>query len=560
MAKVIGIDLGTTNSVVAVVEGGDPIGHREPGGQPADALGRGDSRRKARSSSARWPSGRRSRTPRTPSSRSSGSWAAATTRCCRRPSSSRTRSSRPRTATSRIEVRGKQYSPPEISAMILRKLKEAAEAYLGEKVTKAVITVPAYFNDSQRQATKDAGEIAGLEVLRIINEPTAAALAYGLDKKKDETIAVYDLGGGTFDISILEIGEGVFEVMATNGDTHLGGDDFDQRVIDWIAERVQEGARHRPAQGPHGAAAPEGSGREGQVRARRRPCRPRSTCRSSRPTRAGPSTSCSRLTRAKLEALVADLVERTLGPCRQAMQDAGVSARGHRRGHPRRRSDPHAQGAGSGQGALRPASPTRASTPTRSWRSARRCRAPCSRAKSRTSCCSTSPRSRSGIETLGGVMTPLITRNTTIPTKKSEIFTTAADNQTVGRGPRAPGRAADGARQPDPRQVPSGGHPAGAARHAADRGDVRHRRQRHPERRRAGQGDRQAAEHHHHRVVRPDQGRDRSDGEGSRGERRRGLEAEAGDRGAQPDRLARLLDRANAAASTAPSWRRTIAR
>ena len=148
--------------------------------------------------------------------------------------------------------------------MILQKLKQAAEEYLGETVTKAVITVPAYFNDAQRQATKDAGQIAGLEVMRIINEPTAAALAYGLDKKKDETIAVYDFGGGTFDISILEVGDGVVEVKATNGDTHLGGDNLDQRIIDWIIERVQEGGGHRSRQGPDGAAAPEGSGGEGE--------------------------------------------------------------------------------------------------------------------------------------------------------------------------------------------------------------------------------------------------------------------------------------------------------
>ena len=174
--------------------------------------------------------------------------------------------------------------------MILQKLKQAAEDYLGEKVTKAVITVPAYFNDSQRQATKDAGKIAGLEVLRIVNEPTAAALAYGLDKKKDETIAVYDFGGGTFDISVLEVGEGVVEVKATNGDTHLGGDNLDQRVIDWIVAEFKKDQGIDLAQGQDGAAAAEGSRGEGQVRARRPRWRPRSTCPSSPPTPRARST------------------------------------------------------------------------------------------------------------------------------------------------------------------------------------------------------------------------------------------------------------------------------
>src|SRR2546428_6292615 len=226
----------------------------------------------------------------------------------------------------RIDIRGKQYSPPEISAMILRKLKEAAEAHLGEKVTQAVITVPAYFNDSQRQATKDAGKIAGLDVLRIINEPTAAALAYGLDKKQDEEIAGYDLGGGTLDVSILDLGQGVFEVKATNGDTHLGGDDFDQRVIDWIAEEFKKEngvdlrrdrmALQRLKEGAERAKIELSTTVQTEINL------PFITADAS-----GPKHLVLTLTRAKLESLVTDLVERTLGPCRQAMQDAGAGAK-----------------------------------------------------------------------------------------------------------------------------------------------------------------------------------------------------------------------------------------
>src|ERR1700741_4748791 len=227
-----------------------------------------------------------------------------------------------------VEVNGqlKTFSPPEISAMILSKLRADAEAKLGEKITQAVITVPAYFNDSQRNATKDAGKIAGLEVLRIINEPTAASLAYGLDKKKDEKIAVYDLGGGTFDISVLEIGEGVFEVKATNGDTHLGGDDFDQRVMDWIAEefkkehgidlRKDRMALQRLKEASEKAKCELSTAMETDINL------PFITADAT-----GPKHLVLTLTRAKLEALTAELVDRTLGPCRQAMQDASVTAK-----------------------------------------------------------------------------------------------------------------------------------------------------------------------------------------------------------------------------------------
>src|SRR5512134_3687267 len=325
MAKVIGIDLGTTNSVVGVMEGGSPtvIPNQEGSRLTPSVVGftkEGEivvgqvAKRQAITNpentvfSIKRFMGRRYEevlheiklVPYKVVKASNGD--------------------------ARVDIRGKVYSPPEISAMILRKLKEAAEAYLGEKVTKAVITVPAYFNDSQRQATKDAGTIAGLEVLRIVNEPTAAALAYGLDKKKDEVIAVYDLGGGTFDISILEIGEGVFEVKSTNGDTHLGGDDFDQRIIDWIGEefRKEHGidlrkdrmALQRLKEAAEKAKVELSSTVQTEINL------PFITADAT-----GPKHLVMTLTRAKLESLVADLVDRSLGPCRQAMQDASVTAK-----------------------------------------------------------------------------------------------------------------------------------------------------------------------------------------------------------------------------------------